>query len=78
LILLLSSVGICKNLEGTIFDKNHKETGHWRYDRGTKEIVIYNDLYEETGRIKKNNYGGFNVYDEYFDKVGEIEGEKDW
>ena len=77
LVLSFSSVGISKDLEGTIFGKNHKETGHWRYDRGTKEIVIFNDLYQETGRIKKNNYGGFNVYDEDYNKVGEIERKKD-
>lgn len=78
LILSIPSFGVCKDLNGTIYGKSHKETGHWRYDRGTKEIVIFDDHYRETGRIKKNSYGGFNVYDEDFNKVGEIEGEKKW
>ena len=75
-ILTFPSAAICKDLEGTFYDKSHHETGHWRYDSGTKEIVIFDDLYRETGRIKKNNYGGFKVYDDEYRKIGKIKGEE--
>ena len=78
LILSFPPVGICKDPQGTIYGKSHKATGHWRYDRGTEEIVIFDNLHRETGRMKKNSYGGFNVYDEDYNKVGEIEGEQEW
>ncbi len=59
-----------KPKSGNIYDKQHREIGHWRENKSTNEIIIYDDLYREKYRI--NTEDG-RVFDKQHREVGEVD-----
>jgi len=58
-----------KPKSGNIYDKQHKEVGHWRENKSTNETIIYDDLYREKYRI---NTDSGRVFDKQHREVGEM------
>jgi len=55
---------------GNIYGEQHREVGHWRENKSTKEIIIYDDLYREKYRI--NTESG-RVFDKQHREVGAVD-----
>lgn len=68
-----SSAARDKEIErGNIYDDQHKETGHWRANESTEEIIIFDELYREKYRINTENG---RVFDRLHRQIGETDQE---